>query len=853
MQEPERPGDSRSPPTVTLTPGDRFPEYCNAARRGPVVTVTMMRTIGDLGLDLRYAARSLRAAPAFSLAVAFTLALGLGLNATVLGMMDALLLRPFQFRDYPRLVVLFESIKGSAERQPVAPANFLDWRHQLRTVERLVAWEGWGATLSGRDEPERLQGFRVTAGFFDVLGIPATAGRLFAGGDEEPGSDRRVIIGEGLWKRRFGADPGIVGTSILLDGEPHEIIGVAAPGFDFPVGAEVWAPLASGGARALDRGTRTLTVLGKLADGRTIDDARSELALVTRQLARHYPESNHDRGATIRSLSTAFREDTSGSFVGVLQAGAGLVLLIACANLAGLLLARANDRRREVAVRTALGASRARIVRQLVTEMVLLAIAASAIALVIARTGLEALRASLPPDMARYIEGWNNVRLDMRLVYVVPVLAVAIGILIGLVPALSASRGALTNALKDGDRGASGSLRRQRSRQTLVVLEIAFALALLVAAGLAMNGGLRMANAPGGFQADRLLTFNLPLPENRYREADARRTLSDAMVTRLEAIPGVERAALASVLPAAGWSRSAPLFIEDVPVADVARRPRAGIQSVSPGYFETMGVPVVSGRSFARSDREDSQPVAIISASLAARFWPDRDPVGKRLQVGDAPGSWLTIVGVAGDVTMYNWWDGIDRSAVYVPLRQDPPRGAVSGVIRTQAGPAGLMRPARAALGDVDPLLAVDSMRTMEQAIVQSTFGLRFMAYLMGISGGIALVLAMIGIYSMMAYAVSQRLHEFGVRMALGASARNVVRLSLEQAGLLTTLGILLGVAMALALGRLMSSALQGVIALDVTTFVQVSLGLAVVSLTAAWLPALRSGRLDPASVLRNR
>jgi putative ABC transport system permease protein len=812
----------------------------------------MTRIITDVLFDLRYAARTVRDQPSFSLAVALTLALGLGLNATVLGMMDALLLRPFQFQDYQRLIVVFESPRGSADREPVAPATYLNWREDMRSVERLVAWEGWGATLGGTTEAERLQGFRVSPGFFEALSIVPTAGRVFDATEGEAGNDRKVVIGDGLWKRRFGADPQVIGNDILLDSVPHTIVGIAPEGFEFPFGSDVWAPLSLSGERAIDRRNRTLTVLGKLAPGRSIDDAGAELTVISSRLALEYPDTNRDRSVAVRTLSNAFREHTAVPIVAILQVGSLVVLLVACANLAGLLLARATDRQREVAVRTALGATRMRVVRQLVTETVLLALIASVVAVMFARAGLELLRASIPADMARYVEGWNNVRLDLRLVYVIPVFAIVIGLAVGLAPALSASRGNLADALKEGDRGVSGNARRQRTRQTLVVAEIALALTLLVAAALTLNGGVRMIQAPGGFDSRSLLTLNMPLPEGKYRDPVATRELVSNLLARLEGVPGVEGACVANVLPAAGWSPSRRLLVEDAPVDETIAQPMTGYRAVSAGYFETMHIPIINGRAFLNSDREGTQPVAIISASLAARYWAGGSAIGRRVQVGDAPDRWLTIVGVAGDVTMYNWWDGIDYSAIYVPLRQAPSLNALSVALRTRGEPATFAGTARAALAGVDPQLAVDNIRTMEQAVTSTTFGLNFMAYLLAACGAIAVFLAAVGIYSMMAYSVSQRRHEFGVRMALGASAQDVVRLSFGQAARLTALGLGVGVLLSGVLSHLMSWALFGVIELDITAVFVVTAGLAVVSFVAAYVPALRSVRLDPAVLLRN-
>ena len=812
---------------------------------------TLQRLIASAALDCRYAARALRRQPGFSATIALTLALGLGLNATVLGMMDALLLRPFQFPDYEHLVVIWETPAGSRERQNVAPANYLDWRAGLRSVEGLTAWEGWAATLTGRDEPERLQAVRVSPGFFEALGTYPAIGRPLAVGEEQPGQDRTVVIGDGLWKRRFGAAPGVLGTRILLDGAPYTVVGVAPEGFDFPVGCELWAPLAIGPERAADRRTRSLTVLGKLAPGRSVGHAQAEIDVISRRLAQQYPDSNRDRGASVRTLSTAFREEGSSAFVGILQAGAGLVLIIACANLAGLLLARAHDRQREFAVRSALGGGRIRLVRQIVTETALLGLVASAGALALAYAGLEVLRASMPADLAMHIEGWNNVRLDHRLFIAVPALAIGLGVLVGLIPAAAASRTSVSDALRDGDRGSTGGIRRQRIRRGLVVAEIAFALALLVASGLALRAGVRMVRQPGGFDAERLLTFSLSLAGSRYPDAGARREIAVAIQERLSATPGVEDVALASVLPAAGWNPVVPLLIAGDPAPDASRRPHAGFRVVSAGFFDAMRIPLLAGRAFTGADRQDAPGVAVVSASAAARFWPGRDPLGARLQVGDPPSDWITIVGVVDDVTMYNWWDGVDYTAVYVPLLQVPGVGELSAAVRTRGEPAAMTRTVRAAVASLDPALAIHGARTMEEAIETSTFGLSFMGTLMAACGALALALSLVGVYSMMAYAVSQRRHEFGVRMALGATAQDVVWLTLRQAGWLTALGVGLGLVMALMLGRLMSSAMEGVVSLDALTYVAVAGVLALVSFGAACVPARRSLRLDPSVILR--
>jgi len=808
-------------------------------------------TLMSIVSDLRYTIRSLKRQPGFAATVAVTLALGLGVNATVLGMVDALVLRPFQFRDYQRLVVVWETQRQTGDRTPVPPATFLDWQKHISSVQQLTAWQGWTPTASWPSEAERLQGARVSQGFFEILGRLPSVGRSFAERDHDHGNNRSVIIGGGLWKRRFAENPTIVGTEILLDGEAYTVVGVASAGFEFPTGAEIWMPLAFGPREQLDRKTKTLTVLGKLNGEQALTEAQTEFDLISRRLEQDHPDTNRDRGALVRTLSTAFRDDGVLGFFGVLQAGAGLVLLVACANLAGLLLARASERQREVAVRSALGASRGRIVRQLITETVVLGVIASGLALIIAQVTLDFMRTSVPPEIARHVEGWNNLRLDGRLRLLIPMLAIGVGLVVGLVPALGATRESLTSTLNDEGAGTA-SVKRHRMRQFLVVTEIALALGLLVAAGLSIQGGMRLVRQPGGFEPRGLLTFDVSLPENRYRSEHVRREFADSFLAKVSAIGGTDAVALANVVPAAGWSPSVALDIEDRPVPDPARRPVAGFRSVSAGFFSAMEIPVQRGRAFSIFDREDTQPVAIVSASLVDRFWPGVDPIGRRLRLDDSR-DWLTIVGVVGDVRMYNWWDGVDAAAVYRPLRQHPPSDVLNGIVRTTADPAAATAAVRHALRSIDPLVPVDNSRTMTRAITDMTFGLSFLASLMAVCGGIALFLSALGIYSMMTYVVSRRTREFGLRIALGASATDVLRLTLKQAATLTAAGVGIGLVLALLLGYLMASALYGVVAMDLWTVAAVAAMLASISLGAAYLPAQRAVRLDPAATLRDR
>ena len=800
--------------------------------------------------DVRNAARTLTREPSFGLVVAITLALGIGLNATVFGMMDALLLRPFQFRDYERIVVLREARKGASEREPLAPANFLDWRSQSRSFEPLSAWEPWGINLTSNGETRRLAGARVSAGFFELLGVQPALGEPLTIDERQPGNDRRVVLSDALWKTRFGGDPGIVGRQILLEDEGYVVAGIAPPEFEFPVACEIWAPLTFTPRRAADRESRTLTAIGKLAGRTSVRQARAEMETIASRLAEAYPRANRDRQVIVEPLSEAFREAITPAVVGVLQGASGLVLLVACANLVGLLLARAIERRRELAMRAALGAGRMRLVQQLVTETMLLGLVSSALALVVARLGIDVLRATMPADAARYTEGWYNVRLDFRLVMATPLFAIVVGVLVGLFPALSASKGNLTDVLREGDRSGSSQGGRPRIRQALVVAEIAFALAVLVAAGLIVSSGARLITQPGGFDPDQLMTLELSVPEKQYATPASRRELADALLAQLRATPGVQTAALSSILPASGYSPSSAMLVEDRPLADESAAPSVGYQLVSPGYFEAMKIPLVQGRELSDFDREDTQPVAVISEAIANRLWPGESALGRRVRFGDT-GVWHTVVGVARNVTMYNWWDGVDYQRAYLPLRQGTGEGVLYAAVRAAGDPAAIALSLGESIRSVSRTLPMQRVRTMASAVQESSFGLNFLAVLMAICGGIAGLLAMVGIYGMMAYSVAARRHEFGVRIALGGTSRDMVRLTLEQAGWLTAIGLATGSALAMLFGWALRSALFGLVSLDPMTFALVAAGLAVVSFVAAYLPARRTLGLDPAVVLR--
>ncbi len=675
-------------------------------------------------------------------------------------------------------------------------------------------------------------------------------GRDFLPEEAQRGRHQEVILGDGLWHRRFAGDPSIVGRTVLLDREPYTVVGIAPPGFDFPEGAELWAPLAFDAKEAADRGSRYLTAIGRLGDGRTLDDARAELRVVGARLAEQHPRTNENRSVLAMALRKGLVDEGSPAFLALWQVSAALVLLIACANVANLLLARGAERHREIAVRLAIGASRWRLVRQLLTEN--LALAALSVPLALAATwlGLRLIRTSMPARIARFVQGWQLIGIDDRVVLFTVAVAVTTALVFGMVPALQASRPRLNEALREGGRGTTGGRARARLRHALVVAQIALALALIAASGLTVAGTLRFLNGPQGYDPDGVLALRLSLPDAAYAKPEARRVFATAVLDRMEALPGATAVGLSNILPSSGSNSSRSLILEGAPDDDPARRPQVDARAISVGYLATMRIPVVEGRGFTTADGPDGQMVALVSRSFVDRYWRDENPLGRRLKIGDDKGPWLTVVGVVGDV-LQDWFSSSQRTpVVYRPYRQAP-TGYFALVLRTGGDPLALAQPARAAILAVDPNQPAFDVMSMRQMLGQRTIGLQFAAAIMGLFALLSLGLALFGVYGVMAYAVTQRRHEIGVRIALGAQARDVLRLVIGQTWRLTIVGVAIGLGLAVILGRVMASSLFGAYAMDLRLFAAVAVSLVAVALLAGYVPARRATRVDPVSELR--
>ncbi len=795
--------------------------------------------------DVRYAWRSLLKRPLLTLTVAATLALGLGANAAIFNLIDRLVLRPFPALDPDNVVSIAETgPRLDYRRETVSPPNFLDWRKSADTVKSMSAILWWDANLLDRNDPERLQGMQVSAGFFDALGIHPALGRFFVQDDEIFGRHRVVVLSDALWKRRFEADPSIVGRRLIIDGEPHQVVGVAPRKFAFPDGAELWAPLSFDPKQPPKRDSRYLTVIARIQPGRTFEDVDSQMSLLAARLAQDYPDANRDHGVRVYTLTKGFLDEGSGPLLALFQASAGVVLLIACANIASLLLGRAAERRREIAVRLALGASRWRIVRELIVESTLLALIAVPPSIGFAWICVYLMRVRMPARILKFVPGFETLGPDLWMLGFTLVLALLTAWIFGLLPALQAASWKVSDALKEGGRTATG---RQLLRRGIVVAEIAIALPLLVAAGMGVIGTNRLLNGPQGYDPDHLLTMKLVLPERTYPDEASHRRFVERAVDALSAVPGVEHAAAANALPATGSNSRRAIEIDGHPAADPNNLPVVNTRVVTPDYFNMMRIPVQRGRAFTVSDRETNAPVAIVSDVMARQYWPGEDPIGRRLRIKNGP--WLTVVGICGDI-IQDWFDQRNVPTMYRPMAQAPTNYFGIGV-RTTGEPQSVAAGVRQALLRVDGAQPVFELMTMRVLLHERTIGLQYLAGVMTVFGGLALVLAAVGLYAVVAYLVAQRRHEIGLRIALGATRRDVIGLTVGQALRLTLVGSAIGLALAIALGRLMEAALFGIASSDARVFVTFAVVLIGAALLAGYLPARRAAGIDPMIALR--
>ncbi|HTB13212.1 MAG TPA: ABC transporter permease [Bryobacteraceae bacterium] len=811
---------------------------------------------------MRYAIRVLLKGRGVTAIALLALALGIGANTAIFSIVNAVLLRPLPYHDPGRLVTLL-----GANGNPVSPADFLDVRNQAHSFEKMGAAEAWGASLTGRETPEQVSGLHLSEDIFPLLGVAPIRGRTFDANEFQPGKDQVAVIGYALWQRSFGGSDSAVGQKILLDGENYTVIGVMPADFYFApfwvTTAEIWAPLdlrkmfsANGQPAPTARRDRySLRVFGRLAAGRSRSEAQSEIDQICHSLAAAYPDTN----VNMRWLVESLNEKAVGRVrtgLELLLGAVGMVLLIACANVANLALARATARRKEIAVRLSLGAQRWSIARQFLTESVVLSMAGGAAGLLLAVWCVQGLKAML----RSHLTGSEAIHIDSQVLLFTLGVAILTGLLFGIAPAYSASRGDVNDALKEGARGTSGG--GGSVRRALAGTEIAIALVLLIGAGLLLRSFARLRAIDPGFDAHNVLSMTVSVAGRPEYVGSARDNLYRTIVERVQAVPGVGQASMTNHLPIGGDVWGLWRMVEGHPIPERGKERSAVYRVSRPNYFATMRIPFVAGRDFDDRDTENSPLVMIVNETLAQREFPGANPLGKRITLGDARGNpkWMTIVGVVKDVKQGSWTDPA-ADEMYVPFRQSgdfffsgtgPHAAGMTLVVRSNIDAASIARAVKAAVWTIDRNLPVSHVETLENTIGNATWQSRFSLLLIGIFSALALVLAIIGIYGVMAYEVAQRTHEIGIRMALGADRGGIASLIARQSLPVALAGIVCGLGAAVALSRLMRGMLYQIDPADPATFASVAGLVLIVATLAALIPARRAMRVDPMIALRH-
>ena len=806
----------------------------------------------SLRQDLRFGLRMLVKNPGFAAIAVGVLALGIGANSAIFSVVYGVLLRPLPYRAPEELVTLLHE-----GRYPVSPADFLDWKNQSRTFEDMSAAELWGTTLTGGEQPERIVALRATSNIFQLLGNQPALGRTFLPHEDTPGNENVVVLSHGLWLRRFGGDRSMSGRVLTLDVRPYTVIGVMPREFQFApywaTRAEMWAPLPLA-ERAASRRGRSLRIFARLKSGVSQSEAQSEMTVIAGNLAKAYPESNSRLTVTVVPLLEKVVGDVKPALL-ILLGAVAFVLMITCANIAALLLARASTREREIAIRSALGAGRVRLARQFLAESLLLTLGGGVLGIVLARWGVQLLVALGPADVPRL----GSVSLDPVAVGFTAVISLALGLVFGLAPALKASRVAFSDALKEGGRGVTEGKRRNNVRSFLVVFETALAIVLLIGAALMIRSFVSLQQVDPGFEPRNLLSMVVSVAGSKEAEPERRGLFFKELAGRVSNLSGVESASAINHLPLAGDIWTLTLMIEGRPVPLPAERIPAAYRVVLPEYFRTMGIRLLKGRDFDGRDVLGAPDVAVINESLARSQWPGEDPIGKRISYGEPGRSpWRTIVGIVQDVKQREW-SGPVGNEVYLPYLQDTSYlqnraghyALMTLVIRTTPDPARLVSATKAEVWSLNKNLPVSDVLTLEQVVSDVVARPRFNTLLLGIFAALALVLAAMGMYGLISYAVDQRAHEIGVRLALGARQRDVLWMVLRQGLTLAAVGVAIGLPAAMFLARFLSRILYSVSPYDPLSFAFIPIFLLGVTLVATYIPARRAAGVDPVEVLR--
>jgi putative ABC transport system permease protein len=803
--------------------------------------------------DLKYAWRQIQKAPGFAITALLTLAIGIGVNAAVFSVMDAIVLRPLAVPDLNRVMTVAEDRgRGRFAYEWVAAANYEDWRQQSKSFESLAAFKRYSMALTGAGEAAHVEASRSTANFWNVLKIDAFMGRVFRADECQPGRDAVAVLSYSFWQKQFASDPNVLGRKIQLDERAYEVIGVMPRGLVYPPSIDLYLPLALTPAQLHERGDHEYMVVGRLRPGVTASGADVELRGIAARLQKEYPATNLGWSVKVQPLLDNISGEMTPLYMRLMMGGTLFVLLIVCANVANLQFARGVARRPEMAMRTALGAPRKVLLRQLLTENVVLALAGAAAGMLLAWVDLHLCLMYMPPMVARWVAGWYTIHLNVRALLFSAGLAVAAGVVSGLAPALEAMRVNLVDQLKSGSRTETGGGKSHRLRNFFATAQIALAVALVIGSALMCKGMWSTLQFANVYHPKQVLTFGVTLPATRYGDKVKQQAWYKSSLEKLQALPGVKQAATTTMMPYGDGGWTDDFRIENRPLTP-GKFDSAVRVAISPGFFAAFHVGIVQGRGFTDSDGLNTDPVVVVSRKFAQRYFPGEDPIGHRIQMNAASDShepWMRIVGVSEDAA-YQWVEQTPQPAMYTDVMQSPPE-FTQYVVTTDGSASGLGPEVRKGLAALDATLPLDAMRSYAEDIRDQTTGLMYATAMLGLDAVIALLLAAIGIYGVMANLVAERRREIGVRLAMGARREDVLRMILRRAGVLTGIGTAVGVVMAVLLARGIASLLYGVKPNDPTVFGGIIVSVAAIALLSSWIPARRAAGLDPMEALRD-